>query len=130
MNTMGVSQAVTALQRHGRIEVATDPGNRRRKTTADARGAAPVRGTMLPTTEQMAQYLFEALSPDEIMAFDRYIDAHRLARSTWTRRGIRPSSSGSGFGQCGEIVGLIARRCQTALDLILTITMMISNDRP
>jgi hypothetical protein len=28
---------------------------------------------MLPTTDKVAQYLFEALRPDEIMAFDRYV---------------------------------------------------------
>ena len=73
VNTMSVSRAVSALQRHGRIEVTTDPGNRRRKTLTLTPEGQRLYETMLPTTDKVAQYLFEALRPDEIMAFDRYV---------------------------------------------------------
>ncbi len=87
VNTMSVSRAVTALHRHGRIEVATDPDNRRRKTlTLTAEGARLFR-TMLPTTDKVARYLFEALRPDEVMAFDRYVSTLTAALEARDRQG-------------------------------------------
>lgn len=71
VNTMSVSRAVAALRRHGRVNVCTDPRNRRRKTlTLTAEGARLYR-TMLPATDKVASYLFHALKPDEQVAFDR-----------------------------------------------------------
>lgn len=73
VNIMSVSRAVSALKRHGRIGVSRDPKNRRRKIlTLTAEGARLYR-TMLPATDRVARYLFEALKLDEMMAFDRYL---------------------------------------------------------
>jgi DNA-binding MarR family transcriptional regulator len=73
VNTMSVSRAVSALQRHGRIEVTRDPSNRRRKTLQLTAEGRRLYETMLPTTDKVAGYLFSALRPDELMAFDRYV---------------------------------------------------------
>ncbi len=73
VNTMAISRAVALLQKHRRIEVTTDPTNRRRKTLRLTASGRALYEQMLPTTEKVARYLFEALRPDEIMAFDRFV---------------------------------------------------------
>ena len=73
VTTMSVSRAVAMLERHGRITVETDATNRRRKTLALTAEGERLYRTMLPTTDKVADYLFAALRPDEIMAFDRYV---------------------------------------------------------
>ena len=73
INTMAISRAVALLRRHRRIEVATDPFNRRRKTLRLTPAGRALYEQMHPTTEKVARYLFEALRPDEIMAFDRFV---------------------------------------------------------
>lgn len=73
VNTMAISRAVAVLRRHRRIEVATDPNNRRRKILRLTAAGRALYEQMLPTTEKVARYLFEALRPDEIMAFDRFV---------------------------------------------------------
>jgi DNA-binding MarR family transcriptional regulator len=73
VNTMSVSRAVSALRRHGRVHVRPDPGNRRRKTlTLTAEGTRLYRA-MLPATDKVAGYLFEALGLEDMLAFDRYL---------------------------------------------------------
>jgi len=73
VNTMAISRAVALLRKHRRIEVTTDPTNRRRKTLRLTPTGRALYEQMLPTTEKVARYLFEALRPDEIMAFDRFV---------------------------------------------------------
>jgi DNA-binding MarR family transcriptional regulator len=73
VNTMAISRAVALLRKHRRIEVTTDPANRRRKTLRLTPTGRALYEQMLPTTEKVARYLFEALRPDEIMAFDRFV---------------------------------------------------------
>ena len=73
VNTMTISRAVAALRRHRRIEVTTDASNRRRKTLRLTPAGRALYEQMLPTTEKVARYLFAALRPDEIMAFDRFV---------------------------------------------------------
>ena len=73
VNTMAISRAVALLRRHRRIEVTTDPANRRRKVLRLTPAGRALYEQMLPTTEKVARYLFEALRPDEIMAFDRFV---------------------------------------------------------
>lgn len=73
VNTMAISRAVALLRKHRRIEVTTDPNNRRRKTLRLTPSGRELYEQMLPTTEKVARYLFEALRPDEIMAFDRFV---------------------------------------------------------
>lgn len=73
VSTMSVSRAVSALRRHGRVHVTTDRRNRRRKTlTLTAEGARLYR-SMLPATDKVASYLFEALRIEEMVVFDRYL---------------------------------------------------------
>jgi DNA-binding MarR family transcriptional regulator len=73
VSTMGVSRAVTALHRHGRVRVDIDPANRRRKLLRLTAEGERLFSTMNPMSEQVAAYLCDALLPDEIMAFDRYL---------------------------------------------------------
>jgi DNA-binding MarR family transcriptional regulator len=73
VNTMAISRAVAVLKKQRRLEVSTDPQNRRRKTLRLTPTGRALREQMLPTTEKVARYLFEALRPDEIMAFDRFV---------------------------------------------------------
>lgn len=73
VNTMAISRAVALLRKHRRIEVTTDPRNRRRKVLKLTPTGRALYEQMLPTTEKVARYLFEALRPDEIMAFDRFV---------------------------------------------------------
>jgi len=73
VNVMSVSRAVATLQRQRRLEVTTDPNNRRRKTLRLTATGRALCDQLRPTTEKVARYLFEALRPDEIMAFDRFV---------------------------------------------------------
>ncbi len=73
VNAMSVSRAVASLKRHGRIQVTTDPENRRRKALTLTPEGARLYRKMLPATDKVARYLFVALRPDEIMAFDHYV---------------------------------------------------------
>lgn len=75
VNAMGVSRAVTALNKHGRITVVTDPKNRRRKTLKLTASGQRLFEQMKPATNKVARYLFEALRPDEIMAFEHFVKA-------------------------------------------------------
>jgi DNA-binding MarR family transcriptional regulator len=73
VNTMSVSRAVSALQRHGRVDVTKDPRNRRRKSLTLTREGARLYHAMLPATDKVAAYLFEALHIDEMKAFNRQL---------------------------------------------------------
>jgi DNA-binding MarR family transcriptional regulator len=73
VNTMTVSRAVAVLKRQRRLEVTPDPNNRRRKTLRLTPTGRALCDQLRPTTEKVARYLFEALRPDEIMAFDRFV---------------------------------------------------------
>lgn len=73
VNTMAVSRAVAALNRHGRVAVATDPQSRRRKTLQLTAEGERLWREMMPASVKVADYLFEALRPDEVMAFDHYV---------------------------------------------------------
>jgi DNA-binding MarR family transcriptional regulator len=70
VNAMSVSRAVTALEKHGRIQVEVDPANRRRKTITLTLEGRRLYQAMLPTTERVVEYLFSALTPEQIAAFD------------------------------------------------------------
>jgi DNA-binding MarR family transcriptional regulator len=73
VNTMAISRAVAVLKRQRRLEVTTDPTNRRRKTLRLTAAGRALYDQMQPTTEKVSRYLFEALRPDEILAFDRFV---------------------------------------------------------
>jgi len=70
---MAVSRAVGALHRHGRITVETDPMSRRRKTLRLTPEGERLWHEMMPATLKVADYLFEALCPDEMVAFDHHL---------------------------------------------------------
>lgn len=74
VNVMSISRAVAALQKHGRITVEPDPANRRRKTLKLTEEGKRLFALMLPQTDVVADYLLSALRPDEVMAFDRFLD--------------------------------------------------------
>jgi DNA-binding MarR family transcriptional regulator len=73
VNTMAVSRAVAALNKHGRITVETDPASRRRKTLRLTPEGEALWREMMPATLKVADYLFEALCADEMAAFDAYV---------------------------------------------------------
>ncbi len=66
VNVMSVSRAVATLQRHGRIEVVQDSGNRRRKWLTLTREGERLYAIMRPQTEKVAEYLFSDLAPAEV----------------------------------------------------------------
>ena len=73
VNTMAISRAVGALDRQGRLEVAIDPASRRRKTLRLTPEGERLYATMMPASRTVATYLFDALGPDELMAFDHFV---------------------------------------------------------
>ena len=73
VNTMAVSRAVASLSRQGRIAVDTDPQSRRRKILRLTDQGRLLYADMMPASLQVADYLFEALRPHEVMAFDHYV---------------------------------------------------------
>lgn len=73
VNTMAVSRAVAALSRHGRIAVGTDPRSRRRKTLRLTAEGQRLYHEMTPAGVRVADYLFEALTPAELAAFEQYV---------------------------------------------------------
>src|SRR5262245_7027934 len=65
VNVMSVSRAVATLERHGRIEVAPDPDNRRRKWLILTEEGRRLYTIMRPQSEKVADYLFSDLSEAE-----------------------------------------------------------------
>lgn len=74
VNVMSVSRAVSALERHGRIKVATDPNNRRRKALTLTEEGQRLYEIMRPQSEKVADYLFSELNSGEIDALDRILE--------------------------------------------------------
>ena len=71
VNVMSVSRAVATLERHGRITVAPDPANRRRKVlqlTAEGRELYEI---MRPQTGKVVDYLFSRLDEDDVATLGR-----------------------------------------------------------
>lgn len=73
VNTMAVSRAVGVLHKQGRISVDVDPQSRRRKMLRLTADGERLYQEMLPATANVAGYLFEALRPDEVLAFDHFV---------------------------------------------------------
>ena len=75
VNTMMVSRGIAVLERHGRLHVDPDPRNLRRKVLRlTARGRELYR-QMQPYTEELAKYMFEAMTLKEIQSLDACIVA-------------------------------------------------------
>ena len=66
VNVMSVSRAVATLQRHGRIAVVRDPGNRRRKWLTLTEEGQRLYAIMRPQSEKVADYLLSDLTSDEV----------------------------------------------------------------
>ena len=75
VSPMSVSRAVSALHRQGRLAIALDPANRRRKMLRLTEAGEVLYREMLPTTEKVADYLFTALAPADVVALDRMVSA-------------------------------------------------------
>ena len=90
VNTMAVSRAVAALNRHGNIAVETDPTSRRRKTLRLTDQGERMWREMMPPTIKVADYLLEALRPEEMTAFEGHIRAltDRLEAQDQTGRSV------------------------------------------
>lgn len=74
VNVMSVSRAVSALEKHGRIAVTTDPLNRRRKALVLTEEGERLYEIMRPQSEKVADYLFSDLETAEIDALDRMLE--------------------------------------------------------
>lgn len=74
VNVMSVSRAVSALQRHGRINVAPDPANRRRKVLTLTEEGRRLYEIMRPQSEKVAEYLFSELDCGDVAALERILD--------------------------------------------------------
>lgn len=74
VNVMSVSRAVSALEKHGRITVTTDPSNRRRKELALTEEGRRLYEIMRPQSEKVAHYMFSELNADEVVMLDSILD--------------------------------------------------------
>ena len=74
VNVMSVSRAVSALERNGRIRVAPDPANRRRKALTLTGEGQRLYDIMRPQSEKVAEYLFSELEGEDIAALDRILE--------------------------------------------------------
>lgn len=75
VSPMSISRAVTALERQGRLVADVDPDNRRRKILRLSPAGEKLYREMRPTTEKVADYLFQSLGPREVEAFGRTVGA-------------------------------------------------------
>lgn len=66
VNVMSVSRAVATLQRHGRVAVVRDEGNRRRKWLTLTDEGRRLYELMRPQSDKVADYLFDGLAPAEL----------------------------------------------------------------
>jgi len=73
VNAMSVSRAVATLEKHGRITVAPDPCNRRRKTLSLTDEGERLYRIMRPQSVLVADYLLSELSEQDVAAFDRIV---------------------------------------------------------
>lgn len=73
VNVMSVSRAVAALERHGRISVAIDPANRRRKSIVLTEEGRRLYEIMRPQSLKVAEYLFSELDCADLATLDRIL---------------------------------------------------------
>lgn len=74
VNVMSVSRAVATLQRNGRIEVAPDPSNRRRKWLSLTEEGERLYAIMRPQSEKVAEYLFSELDQGEVAQLESILE--------------------------------------------------------
>jgi DNA-binding MarR family transcriptional regulator len=70
---MSVSRAVATLQRNGRIQVETDPSNRRRKVLRLTEEGERLYELMQPQTEAVADFLVAGLSKADVAKLDELL---------------------------------------------------------
>ncbi|MED5545104.1 MarR family winged helix-turn-helix transcriptional regulator [Novosphingobium decolorationis] len=73
VNSMSVSRAVSALEKHGRVNVERDETNRRRKRLTLTEEGERLYTIMRPQTERVADYLLSDLKPHEVAMFDHIL---------------------------------------------------------
>jgi DNA-binding MarR family transcriptional regulator len=73
VNAMSVSRAVATLQRNGRIQVETDPQNRRRKVLRLTGEGERLYELMRPQTQAVADYLVDGLSEADVAKLDELL---------------------------------------------------------
>ena len=74
VNAMSVSRAVATLQRNGRIHVERDESNRRRKWLSLTEEGERLYHIMQPQSETVAQYIFDEMTPVELVAFSAIVE--------------------------------------------------------
>ncbi|WP_246021745.1 MarR family winged helix-turn-helix transcriptional regulator [Alteraurantiacibacter aquimixticola] len=73
VNVMSVSRAVATLQRHGRVHVERDTGNRRRKWLTLTEEGQALYDVMRPQSEKVADYLLAEMDEAELGALDALV---------------------------------------------------------
>lgn len=73
VNAMSVSRAVATLERHGRLRVEVDQGNRRRKWLMLSEEGERLYHLMRPQTATVAHYLFGKLKESELNGFEQTV---------------------------------------------------------
>ena len=73
VNVMSVSRAVAALERDGRISVATDPDNRRRKSLTLTEEGRRLYEIMRPQSRKVAEFLFSELDEADVATLGRIL---------------------------------------------------------
>lgn len=68
VNAMSVSRAVATLERHGRVRVETDEGNRRRKWLTLTEEGERLYQVMRPQSDKVAAFLFSEMGDGECAA--------------------------------------------------------------
>ena len=74
VNAMSISRAVATLQKHGRIIVERDEGNKRRKWLSLSDEGKRLYEIMRPQSETVAHYLFSKLEPTELEGFANIVE--------------------------------------------------------
>ncbi len=74
VNAMSISRAVATLQKHGRVVVERDEGNKRRKWLSLSDEGRRLYEIMRPQTETVAHYLFGKLEQTELEGFASIVE--------------------------------------------------------
>ncbi|MCX7676341.1 MAG: MarR family transcriptional regulator, partial [Alteraurantiacibacter sp.] len=73
VNVMSVSRAVATLERHGRVTVARDEPNRRRKWLTLTPEGQRLYEVMRPQADKVAAYLFAGMTGDDLAVLSELV---------------------------------------------------------